>query len=122
VFFHNWVGAVLNFMYTLGGLLLMIALTMHVPERAEQDRSGRHTARRPDSWARPGLGYRVALDGRPRSPRIRMAALVHRYLLPRRLSQWLAARRERRRIDYRIGHLDPQRRAAAVRELAGRGL
>src|SRR5512139_127682 len=55
IWFHDWVGALLSFVYTLTGLLIMIALTMHIPERAEQDRAGRHTARRPDGWARPGL-------------------------------------------------------------------
>ncbi|MEV1286904.1 ATP-grasp domain-containing protein [Micromonospora sp. NPDC049679] len=123
VLFHDWVGALLNFAYTLVGLLIMIALTMHSPERAEQDRSGRHTAGRPDAWARPGLGYRVESVGRPaRTPRIRIASFVHRRLLPSSVSRKLAARRERGRIDYRLGHLDPAERAAAVRELAGRGL
>ena len=122
VWFHDWVGAGLNFCYTIGGLLIMIAFTMHMPERAEQDRSGRHTARRPDTWARPGLGYRVELNGRPPAPRIRVAAFVHRHLLPRSVSRRLAGRRERGRIDYRIGHLEPAARVEAVRRLAGRGL
>ena len=122
VFFHDWVGALFNFVYTLIGLLIMIALTMQSPELAEQDRAGRHTARRPQAWARPGLGYRAVEVERPRPPRIRLAALAHRWLLPARVSRWLSARRERRRIDYRLGHLDPEQRAQAVRELAGRGL
>jgi exosortase/archaeosortase family protein len=122
VLFHDWVGAIINFCFVLIGLLVMVAFTMQQPERAEQDRSGRHTARRPYAWARPGLGYRVDLDELPPTPRIRVAALVHRWLLPRPVSRWLGARRERRRIDYRLGHLDPADRAAAVIELTGHGL
>jgi carbamoyl-phosphate synthase large subunit len=122
IWFHDWVGALLNFVYTLVGLLIMIALAMYIPERAEQDASGRHTARRPDTWARPGLGYRTELPGPPPAPRIRLVALLHRYVLPRRLSGWLGARRERRRVDYRVGHLPVGERADRVRALAERGL
>lgn len=122
LWFHDWVGAALNFIYTLVGLLIMIALTMHTPERAEQDKAGRHTARRPDAWARPGLGYRTELDSLPPPPRFRPVSLIHRYLLPREVSRRLAALRERGRVDYRIGHLPPDERAEAVRALAERGL
>lgn len=122
VFFHDWVGALFNFAYTLIGLLIMIALTMQSPELAEQDRVGRHTARRPQAWARPGLGYRAVEVERPRPPRVRLAALAHRWLLPAPISRRLSARRERRRIDYRLGYLDAAQRAEAVRELASRGL
>ena len=122
VLFHDWVGAVINFCFVLIGLLVMVAFTMQQPERAEQDRSGRHTAGRPYAWARPGLGYRVELADLPPTPKIRVAALIHRWLLPRQVSRWLGARRERRRIDYRLGHLDPADRAAAVVELTGHGL
>lgn len=123
VFFHDWIGALLNFAYTLIGLLIMIALTMHDAQQAEQDRTGRHTANRPDRWARPGLGYRVELDEPgPAGPRLRPVAWLHRNVLPAPVSQWLNARRERNRVDYRVGHQTAGRRAAAVRELAGRGL
>jgi carbamoyl-phosphate synthase large subunit len=122
IFFHDWVGALLNFAYTLVGLLIMIGLTMHDAQQAEQDRTGRHTANRPDTWARPGLGYRVTLDSGPQEPRFRVAAFLHKHVLPAGLSAWIAARRERNRVDYRVGHHTAGRRAAAVRELAGRGL
>ena len=122
VFFHDWVGALLNFAYTLIGLLIMIGLTMHDAQQAEQDRSGRHTANRPDTWARPGLGYRVTLDSGPEGSPFRVAAFLHKHVLPAWLSSRLAAHRERGRVDYRIGHQTAGRRAAAVRELAARGL
>ncbi|GAA0810070.1 ATP-grasp domain-containing protein [Spirilliplanes yamanashiensis] len=122
VFFHDWVGALLNFAYTLIGLLIMIGLTMHDAQQAEQDRTGRHTANRPDAWARPGLGYRAPVAGAPQGPPVRVAAWLHRNVLPAPVSRWLNARREARRVDYRVGHQTAGRRAAAVRELAGRGL
>ncbi|CAA9217019.1 MAG: hypothetical protein AVDCRST_MAG52-280 [uncultured Blastococcus sp.] len=43
-------------------------------------------------------------------------------MLPRRVSRRLAARREAGRIDYRIGHLPPEERAATVRALVADGL
>jgi exosortase/archaeosortase family protein len=122
VFFHDWIGALLNFAYTLIGLLIMIGLTMHDAQRAEQDRTGRHTANRPDQWARPGMGHRVEFDADPFAPRLQIAAFLHRRVLPAAASTWLAARRERQRVDYRIGHQSAGRRAAAVRDLAERGL
>lgn len=122
IWFHDWVGALMSFVYTMTGLLIMIALTMHIPERAEQDVAGRHTARRPDSWARPGLGYRVEAGDRPPPPRMRVIPLIHRYVLPKSVSRYLSARRERGRVDYRIGHLPPEERAEALRVLAERGL
>ena len=102
----------------------MVWVTLPTFERAEQDVAGRHTARRPSSWARPGLGYRVEEaenrdgGGRRRS----LTGLLHRYVLPRAVSRHLAARREAGRIDYRIGHLPPVERAATVRALAADGL
>ncbi|MEU4619544.1 ATP-grasp domain-containing protein [Actinoplanes sp. NPDC023801] len=125
VFFHDWIGAVLNFAYTLIGLLIMIGLTMYDAQRAEQDRAGRHTADRPAAWARPGLGHRVALEDEAagqRDPGLQIAAVVHRRILPKALSRRLARRREQRRIDYRVGHETPARRAEVVRELAAKGL
>ncbi|MFC4069085.1 ATP-grasp domain-containing protein [Actinoplanes subglobosus] len=125
VFFHDWVGAVLNFAYTLIGLLIMIGLTMYDAQRAEQDRAGRHTADRPAGWARPGLGHRVPLETSEDDPRdrgLQIAAVVHRRILPKALSRRLARRREQRRIDYRVGHETPARRAEIVRELAAKGL
>jgi exosortase/archaeosortase family protein len=123
--FHDWVGTIWTLASTLGGFLLMVCLTLPAAERAEQDVAGRHTARRPSSWARPGLGYRVAEleertggGGRRRS----LTGYVHRYLLPGAVSRRLAARREAGRIDYRIGHQHPVDRIATVRRLVADGL
>jgi exosortase/archaeosortase family protein len=123
VLFHDWVGTLWNLAATLGGFLLMVCVTLPSRMRAEQDVAGRHTARRPSSWARPGLGYRlpefdqaVPVQGR------NLAGLVHRFLLPRRWSRWLGARREAARIDYRIGHLPVHDRVQRVRVLAADGL
>ncbi len=124
VLFHDWVGTLWNLVATLGGFLLMVWLTLPTLERAEQDVDGRHTARRPDTWARPGLGYRMP-DGeiRPEARRrTTVTGLLHRYVFPRWLSQRLAARRESGRIDYRIGHLPPEARMARIRELVADGL
>lgn len=123
VLFHDWVGTVWTLAATLGGFLLMVFITLPPAQRAEQNVAGRHTARRPDSWARPGLGYRIgdAAAG-PGFRRRTLTGLVHRYLLPRRVSLRLAARRESGRIDYRLGHLPPDARAASVRALVADGL
>jgi hypothetical protein len=124
VLFHDWVGTLWNLAATLGGFLLMVYVTLPTLERAEQDVDGRHTAHRPDSWARPGLGYR-APEGEARQARHRrttITGLLHRYVLPTGLSQRLAAHRESGRIDYRIGHLPASVRIARVRELAADGL
>ena len=123
VLFHDWVGTLWNFAATLGGFLLMVALTLPEARRAEQDVAGRHTAHRPTSWARPGLGYRApepADDGR-RSGRS-LTGLFYRYVLPRAVTTRLAARRESGRIDYRLGHLSPGLRAVQVRSLVADGL
>ncbi|MEU4692476.1 ATP-grasp domain-containing protein [Actinoplanes sp. NPDC023714] len=122
VFFHDWIGAVINFAYTLIGLLIMIGMTMYDAQRAEQDHTGRHTADRPEAWARPGLGHRVPLDESPKAPKVQVTAFLHRRILPRALSARLARRRERTRVDYRVGHENAARRASIVRELAGKGL
>jgi exosortase/archaeosortase family protein len=124
VFFHDWIGAVINFAYTLIGLLIMIGMTMYDAQRAEQDHTGRHTADRPEAWARPGLGHRVPIesDDTPKAPKVQVAAFLHRRILPRALSLRLARRRERTRVDYRVGHENAARRAAIVRDLAGKGL
>lgn len=123
VLFHDWVGTVWSFASTLVGFLLMVWVTLPAAERAEQNVAGHHTARRPSSWARPGLGYRLpelddAVAARPRS----LTGLVHRFLLPRPVSRRLAARREKGRIDYRLGHLPADQRAARVRALGAAGL
>lgn len=124
VLFHDWVGTLWNLAATLGGFLLMVWAALPALERAEQDVSGRHTARRPDSWARPGLGYRApdgeAREARPR--RISVTGLMHRYVYPARLSRRLSARREAGRIDYRIGHLPVAARIECVRDLVEDGL
>ncbi|MGY1698480.1 hypothetical protein [Geodermatophilus sp. SYSU D00766] len=124
VLFHDWVGTVWNLVATLGGFLVMVWVTLPAAERAEQDVGGRHTARRPDSWARPGLGYRAveAEQAPARSRRTTLTGLLHRHVLPRRLSAWLAARREAARVDYRLGHLPASQRVERVRELAADGL
>jgi exosortase/archaeosortase family protein len=123
ILFHDWVGTIWTLGFTLIGFLIMVCLTLPTSERAEQDVAGRHTARRPDSWARPGLGYRVEDLDTPAGRRRRsFTGLMHRYVLPRALSRRLAARREAGRIDYRIGHLPPEERAAVVRVLVADGL
>ncbi len=124
VLFHDWVGTVWNLVATLGGFLVMVWIALPAAERAEQDVEGRHTARRPDSWARPGLGYRAVDDGGTEVQRRRatVTGLLHRYVLPSRLSAWLAARREAARVDYRLGHLPTPARVERVRELAADGL
>ncbi|SEP25041.1 exosortase/archaeosortase family protein [Trujillonella endophytica] len=125
VLFHDWVGTLWNLAATLGGFLLMVWVTLPALERAEQDVDGRHTARRPDTWARPGLGYRM-LEGESAQEaaarRTTLTGLLHRYVYPRWFSQRLAARRESGRIDYRIGHLPAEARMARIRELAADGL
>ena len=121
--FHDWVGTVWTLAATLGGFLLMVCITLPTAERAEQDVAGRHTARRPSSWARPGLGYRVSeLDERTGRRRFSPTGFLYRRVFPRRLSRWLAARRETGRIDYRIGHLAPAERITRVRALVADGL
>ena len=123
VLFHDWVGTVWNLAATLGGFLLMVCITLPTAERAEQDVAGRHTARRPDSWARPGLGYRLADDEVGRASRqVNLTGLMYRFVLPTRVARWMGARREAGRIDYRIGHLPSAERAARVRALADDGL
>ncbi|GGK24629.1 hypothetical protein GCM10010124_16450 [Pilimelia terevasa] len=123
ILFHDWVGALFNFVYTLIGLLILITITMHSAERAEQDRAGRHTANRPDAWARPGLGYRDdGLAAAARPGKYRLISFVHRFLVPAPISRRLGARRERNRVDYRLGHLGPQARANQIAALAAKGL
>ena len=124
VLFHDWVGTVWNLVATLFGFLVMVWITLPAAERAEQDVDGRHTARRPDSWARPGLGYRTPAveEADARRRRTTLPGLLHRYVLPRRVSARLAARREAARVDYRLGHLPPYQRIERIRELAADGL
>ena len=122
VLFHDWVGAVWNLVATLVGFLLMVWVTLPPAERAEQDAAGRHTARRPVSWARPGLGYRAERELGVQRRAVTATGLLHRYVLPRRFSRWLAARREAARVDYRIGHLPPGEQVARITALAADGL
>lgn len=123
VLFHDWAGTLWSFASTLAGFLLMVCVALPSAERAEQDVAGRHTARRPGSWARPGLGYRLPqLDGRTLRQRRTLTSLVYRFLLPGAVTRRLAAHREAGRIDYRIGHLSADQRAASVRALAADGL
>jgi exosortase/archaeosortase family protein len=123
VLFHDWVGTLWNLAATLLGFLLLVWVTLPAPVRAEQDLDGRHTARRPGDWARPGLGYRLTdLDvGAPRQG-VTATGLLHRYVLPRRVSRRLADRREAARIDYRIGHMPREERITRVSALAADGL
>src|ERR671916_3042228 len=94
VLFHDWVGTVWNLAATLGGFLLMVCITLPTAERAEQDVAGRHTARRPDSWARPGLGYRLDDEDVLRaSRRVNLTAPMYRDVLPTRIARWVGARR-----------------------------
>jgi exosortase/archaeosortase family protein len=124
VLFHDWVGTLWNLVATLGGFLLMVWLTLPTLERAEQDVDGRHTARRPDSWARPGLGYRAPEGDAHQAQRRRttITGLLHRYVYPAWVSRRLAAHREAGRIDYRIGHLPAAARMARIRDLTADGL
>jgi len=123
ILFHDWVGSLWNFTATFLGFLVLVAVTLPARERAEQDAGGRHTARRPSSWARPGLGYQMPeTDADSATRGRRLTGLIYRYLLPRRVAMRLAARREAGRIDYRIGHMPPAERAATVRKLAADGL
>lgn len=128
LFFHDWLGGLITFGYTMMGLLVMMWLAMYRGDRAEQDRSGRHTASRPVAWGRPGLGYRpVAPDAAgtvpaPARRQDRVVRLLYKRVLPRRVSRGLAARRERYRIDYRVGHMPPSQRARRLAELASDGL
>jgi len=121
--FHDWVGTVWTFASTLVGFLLMVCLTLPAAERAEQNVAGHHTARRPNSWARPGLGYRLPeLDDVVPTRRRTLTGLMHRYVLPKGVSRRLAASREAGRVDYRIGHLPPEERIERVRGLTADGL
>ena len=123
VMFHDWVGTVWNLVATLGGFLLMVWVALPPLERAEQDIEGRHSARRPDSWALPGLGYRASEAVRTAPGRgSTLVELLQRRLLPRRVSRRMSSRREAGRIDYRIGHLPVQGRMDRIRELTADGL
>jgi exosortase/archaeosortase family protein len=123
VLFHDWVGTIWNLAATLLGFLVMVWVTLPPQERAEQDVDGRHTARRPVAWARPGLGYRAEdADLGVRRRTVTLTGLLHRYVLPRRFSRWLAARREAARVDYRIGHLSAEEQVRRISALTSDGL
>jgi len=120
--FHDWVGTVWNFVATLLGFLLLLYLTLPSADRAEQDRYGRHIARRPESWTHAGLGYRVPAVQRVRANRRSWTGWLIRYFLPASTRRWLARRRESDRIDFRIGFLNVDQRRAAIAELSANGL
>jgi carbamoyl-phosphate synthase large subunit len=121
--FHDWVGTIWTLASTLAGFLLMVHFSLPAAERAEQDVAGRHTARRPTGWARPGLGYRGGeTDPRSTAAGRSLTGYVYRYLIPRSVARGLAARREAARIDYRIGHRPAVERIAVVRRLVEDGL
>ena len=122
VAFHSWAGTLWNFAATLGGFLVMLYIALPSSVRAEQDRSGRHTAGRPDGWKTPGLGYSAeAVEQRRQSTRT-LTAFFYRRILPKPIGRRMARRREAGRIDYRIGHLTAEQRIDAVRALAADGL
>jgi exosortase/archaeosortase family protein len=121
--FHDWVGTIWTLACTLAGFLLMVHFSLPHAERAEQDVAGRHTARRPNGWARPGLGYRTGeMEEKPAAGRRSLTGYVYRYLLPRPVARGLAARREAARIDYRIGYQEAVQRIATVQRLVEDGL
>lgn len=120
--FHNWAGTLWNFAATLGGFLVMVFLSLPTAERAEQSAVGHHTAHRPSSWARPGLGYQGEGEEQRREARRTMTAFLYRRLLPRPVARRMARQREAHRIDYRLGHLSMERRVEAVRALCEDGL
>lgn len=120
--FHDWVGTLWALVATLLGFLLMVYVALPTAHLAEQDVAGRHTARRPTSWARPGLGYRTAEADAARRKPSTLAGFAHRFLLPGWASRRLALRREAGRIDYRLGYLPPEERITAVRRLVADGL
>jgi carbamoyl-phosphate synthase large subunit len=121
--FHDWVGTIWTLASTLTGFLLMVHFSLPAAERAEQDVTGRHTARRPTGWARPGLGYRAQeMEEKSTVSRRSLTGYVYRHLLPSSVARGLAARREAARIDYRIGHEPPMERIATVQRLVEDGL
>ncbi len=122
VLFHDWVGTIWNFVATLFGFLLLQFLTSPPSDRAEQDRYGRHTARRPESWSRTGLGYRTRTRQRVRAASDSPLRWFIRHTLPPSVRDALARRRESNRIDYRLGFLDVDQRCSAISELAESGL
>lgn len=44
VLFHDWVGSMFAFAYTLGGYLLMLALLLHAPQTSGRAQAGIHVA------------------------------------------------------------------------------
>ncbi|MHB1208692.1 MAG: ATP-grasp domain-containing protein [Acidimicrobiales bacterium] len=120
--FHDWVGTVWNFIATLFGFLLLQFLTSPPADRAEQDRFGRHTARRPESWSRPGLGYRTRTHRRVRARSDSLLRWFIRHALPATMRERIAQTRESNRIDYRIGFLSAEQRCSAIEGLTESGL
>ncbi len=120
--FHDWVGTVWNFIATLFGFLLLQFLTSPPSERAEQDRFGRHTARRPESWSRPGLGYRARTHRRVRARSDSLLRWFIRHTLPMSIRERMARAREANRIDYRLGFLNIEQRCSAIEGLTESGL
>jgi len=122
VLFHDWVGTIWNFIATLFGFLLLQFLTSPPSDRAEQDRYGRHTARRPESWSRAGLGYRTRTRQRLRAASDSPLRWFIRHTLPPSVRDAMGRRRESNRIDYRLGFLDVDQRCSAITELSQAGL
>lgn len=120
--FHDWVGTIWNFIATLFGFLLLQFLTSPPADRAEQDRFGRHTARRPESWSRPGLGYRTSSHRRVRANSDSLLRWFIRHALPVAMRERIARTRESNRIDYRLGFLDVEQRCSAIEALTESGL
>jgi exosortase/archaeosortase family protein len=122
ILFHDWVGTIWNFLATLFGFLLLVYLTLPTAERAEQDRRGRHSAHRPESWARVGLGYRVPVLAHDAPSRATLTGWGVRHLVPPAERQRMEQHREAGRIDYRVGFLDVDQRRQAIARLAADGL
>ena len=122
ILFHDWVGTMWALGFTLIGFLIMVWVTL--PSASAPSRP-RRPAHRPPSRSQlgaPPAWYRVetstpAAGRRPGAPATGAAAPV---VLPRWLSRRLAAHREAGPVDYRIGHLPADERAAVVRVLRRR--
>ncbi|MBO0728316.1 MAG: ATP-grasp domain-containing protein [Acidimicrobiaceae bacterium] len=122
ILFHDWVGSIWNFLATLFGFLLLVYLSLPTLERAEQDRRGHHSAHRPESWARVGLGYRVPMLAHAPPSRRTFTGWVVRHLVPSAERRRMARHREEGRVDYRVGFLDVDQRKQAIARLSADGL
>ncbi|MFA7323225.1 MAG: exosortase/archaeosortase family protein, partial [Candidatus Nanopelagicales bacterium] len=120
--FHDWVGTIANFIFTLTGFVVMVWLLLPDSIRAEQDRYGRHTANRPVQWAESGFGYRTTIPQKDAHMSMKSPVAWMYRLYPHALRERAARRREAKRVDFRVGGLEPSARAAALREMVSDGL